>query len=247
MRSTCSITNRPPGSRSARISAGLTRKLDTSSSAQGRGKTGAPPEPRAISLHEKRPPGLSTRATSRPSPSLSAMFIVTAYDQTWSKVPSSKGNASAFAFSKLDPLCESATGSQGTCRFDEVGGEVDRRHPATAFSRQITRRATEAATDIEHIHAGLDARTLGMLPRCHDTAAVQLVERPQIAMAGPLWINAGGPERIVNPLYYRPISVVTLNHSLDVGHARLLFIVNAVWPHRRTIPDRPYPTIRCGP
>jgi hypothetical protein len=86
-----------------------------------------------------------------------------------------------------------------------------------------------------------------MLARCHDTAAVQLVERPQIAMAGPLGINAGGPERIVNPLYYRPISVVTLNHSLDVGHARLLFIVNAVWPHRRTIPDRPYPTIRCGP
>ena len=74
-----------------------------------------------------------------------------------------------------------------------------------------------------------------MLARCHDTAAVQLVEWPQIAMAGPLGINAAGPERIVNPLYYRPISVVTLNHSLDIGHARLLFIVNAVWPRRHTI------------
>src|SRR6516164_4666071 len=198
----------PLPSSAARIAAGLTRKLDDSSVAQGKGNLGSPSAPCSISLHEKRPPGFSTRATSRPSPSLSAMFIVTAYDQTWSKVPSSKGNASAFAFSKLDPLCESATGSQGTCRFDEVGGEVDRRHPATAFSRQITRRATEAATDIEHIHAGLDACAFGMLPRCHDTAAVQLVERPQITMAGPLGINADGPERIVNPLYYRPISVV---------------------------------------
>jgi hypothetical protein len=53
-------------------------------------------------------------------------------------------------------------------------------------------------------------------------------------MAGPLGINAGGPERIVNPLHYRPISVVTLNHSLDIDHARLPIIVNAVWP------DRPY-------
>ena len=49
---------------------------------QGNGKTGAPPAPSAISLHEKRPPGFSTRATSRPSPFLSPMFMVTAYDQT---------------------------------------------------------------------------------------------------------------------------------------------------------------------
>ena len=61
---------------------GLTMKLDASSSAQGNGNTGVPTVPCSISLHEKRPPGFSTRATSRASPSLSAMFIVTAYDQT---------------------------------------------------------------------------------------------------------------------------------------------------------------------
>jgi hypothetical protein len=148
---------------------------------------------------------------------------------------------------KIDPLSQPTARSQNASRFDEVGSEVDRRHPATAFGREVARCAAQAEADIEHVHAGLYARAFCMLPRCHDTAAVQLVERPQIAMAGPLGINAGGPERIVNPLYYRPISVVTLNHSLDVGHARLLFIVNAVWPHRRIIPDRPYPTIRCGP
>jgi hypothetical protein len=31
-----------------------------------------------------------------------------------------------------------------------------------------------------------------MLARCHDTSAVQLVERPQIAMAGPLGIKTSG-------------------------------------------------------
>ena len=32
----------------------------------------------------------------------------------------------------------------------------------------------------------------GMLARRHDTSAVQLVERPQIAMAGPLGIKTSG-------------------------------------------------------
>ena len=77
---------------------------------------------------------------------------------------------------------------------------VDRRHPATAFGREVARRPAEAAAEIEHVHAGLYARTFRMLSRCHDTAAVQLVERPQIAMAGPLGINAGGSKRLVNPL-----------------------------------------------
>ena len=66
----------------ARITAGVARKLDASLVVQGKGKTGAPPVPRAISLHEKYPPVFSTRATSRPSRSLSAMFMVTAYDPT---------------------------------------------------------------------------------------------------------------------------------------------------------------------
>jgi len=59
--------------------------------------------------------------------------------------------------SKFDPLGEPAACSQDASRFDEVGSEVDRRHPATAFGRQITRRTTEAATKIEHVHAGLYA------------------------------------------------------------------------------------------
>jgi hypothetical protein len=57
---------------------------------------------------------------------------------------------------------------------------------------------------------------------------VQLVERPQIAMAGLLGINSSGSERIVNPLYYRPISVVALDHCFDVGHPRLPLIVNCI-------------------
>jgi hypothetical protein len=123
--------------------------------------------------------------------------------------------------SNLDPVGEPAAGGQDARRFDEIGREVDRRHPAIAFRRQIARRATEAATEIEHVHAGLYVRTFGMLSRCHDTSAVQLVERPQIAMAGSLGINASGTECIVNPLHYRPISVIALNHRLDVGHVRL--------------------------
>jgi hypothetical protein len=47
-----------------------------------------------------------------------------------------------------------------------------------------------------------------MLARCHDTPAVQLVERPQIAMAGPLGINSSGAERIFYALQHWPISVI---------------------------------------
>ena len=78
--------------------------------------------------------------------------------------------------------------------------EVNRCHPATASGREIAGCAAEAATEIEHVHAGLYARTFRMLARCQDAPAVQLVERPQIAMAGPLGINAGGSKRLVNPL-----------------------------------------------
>jgi len=45
--------------------------------------------------------------------------------------------------------------------------------------------------------AGLYVRAFCMLARCHDAAAVQLVVRPQIAIAGPLGINPSGPECIV--------------------------------------------------
>src|SRR5215471_21519662 len=137
----------PLASSAARITGGLTMKLDASSVAQGKGNTGAPTVPCSISLHEKRPPGFSTRATSCASPSLSAMFIVTANDQTWSKVPSWNGKASAFP-------CRIETGSARPQRavsprhFDEIGREVDRCHPATTFSGEIARRAAEATTEI---------------------------------------------------------------------------------------------------
>src|SRR6516225_5835880 len=123
--------------------------------------------------------------------------------------------------SKLDPLGQPAARGQGACRFDEVGSEVDRRHSVTAFGREVARRPAEAAAEIEQVHAGLYARTFRMFTGCHDTAAVQLVERPEIAMAGPLGINSGGSKRRVDPLQYRPISVVALNDCLDVGHVRL--------------------------
>jgi hypothetical protein len=94
----------------------------------------------------------------------------------------------------------------------KLGGQVDSRHPANALRREITGRAAEAATEIEDVHAGPYACMFRMLARCHDTAAVQLVEGPQVAVARPLGIDPSGTESIVNPRYYRPISVVALNH-----------------------------------
>jgi hypothetical protein len=85
----------------------------------------------------------------------------------------------------------------------------------------LTTPAAEAATEIEHVHAGPDARTFRMLARRCDTSAVQLVERPQIAMAGPLGIYSSGAKRVIDPLQYRAISVIALNYRFDVGHARL--------------------------
>jgi hypothetical protein len=108
--------------------------------------------------------------------------------------------------SELDPLCEPAACSQDASRFDEVGSEVDGRHSATAFGREVARRPAEAAAEIEHVHTGLDARAFPVLTRCHDPAAVQLVERPQVPMAGPLGTNSSGSKRLVDPLYYWPTS-----------------------------------------
>src|SRR5215469_9522834 len=83
---------------------------------------------------------------------------------------------------KLDPLSEPTARGQSACGFDEVGSEVDRRHSATTFSREVARRPAEAAAEIEHVHAGLDARAFCILFRSLDTAAVQLVVRPQVPM-----------------------------------------------------------------
>jgi hypothetical protein len=80
--------------------------------------------------------------------------------------------------SDLDPAGEPAAGGQDAGYFDEVGREVDRRHPATAFGREMAGRAAEAATDLEHVHAGLYAYAFRMLAGCHHAPAVQLVERP---------------------------------------------------------------------
>jgi hypothetical protein len=114
--------------------------------------------------------------------------------------------------SKLDAVGEPAASSQDARRFDEGGREIDRRHPATAFGREVARRAAEAATEIKHVHAGLYACAFCILARSHDASAVQLVEGPQVALARPLGIDPSGTESIVNPRYYRPISVVALNH-----------------------------------
>ena len=56
--------------------------------------------------------------------------------------------------SDLDPVGEPATSSQDAGYFDKLRREVDRRHPATAFGREIAGCATEAAADLEHVHAG---------------------------------------------------------------------------------------------
>src|SRR5215469_9649644 len=207
----------PLPSSAARITAGLTRKLDVSFVAQGKGNTGVPPDPCSISLHEKLPPGLSTRATSRQS-----RFVRDVHgngvrpDVIKGAILERQGER--IRLSDLDPVPEPAACSQNSCRFDEVGRQINRRHPTTAFGCEIARRAAEPATNFEYVNAGLQSCTFRVLARGHDAPAVQLVERPQIAMAGPLGIHPSSTECIINPLHYRPISVITLNRRLDVGH-----------------------------
>jgi hypothetical protein len=58
-----------------------------------------------------------------------------------------------------------------------------------------------------------------MLAGCHHAPAVQLVERPQIAMARLLRVYSSGAECIFYTLQYRPIPVIALNDRLYVGHA----------------------------
>ena len=80
--------------------------------------------------------------------------------------------------SDLDPVPEPAACSQNSCRFHEVGCQIDRRHPTTAFGCEIARRAAKAATDLEHVHAGFYPCAFRMLASCRDAPAVQLIERP---------------------------------------------------------------------
>jgi hypothetical protein len=143
----------------------------------------------------------------------------------------SEGQGERVRLSKLNPVREPAACGQDARDFDEGGREVDRRYSATAFGCEIARRAPEPATNFEHVHAGSYARTFRMLARCYDTPTMQLVERPQIAMAGRLGIHPSGAEGIFDPLEYRPIAVIALNYRLDVGHADL--------PHHHCRPHRP--------
>src|SRR5580704_11225849 len=104
----------------------------------------------------------------------------------------SEGQGERVRLSKLNPVREPAACGQDARDFDEGGREVDRRYSATAFGCEIARRAPEPATNFEHVHAGSYARTFRMLARCYDTPTMQLVERPQIAMAGRLGIHPSG-------------------------------------------------------
>src|ERR1700738_2100571 len=97
--------------------------------------------------------------------------------------------------SDLAPIGERTAGGQDAGYFDELRREVDRRDPATAFGREIAGRTAEAATDLEHAHAGLYACAFRMLAGGHHAPAVQLVERPQIAMAGLLRVYSSGGGR----------------------------------------------------
>ena len=51
--------------------------------------------------------------------------------------------------SDLDPVAEPTACSQSSCRFDEVGRQIDRRHATTAFGCEIARRAAKAATNFK--------------------------------------------------------------------------------------------------
>jgi hypothetical protein len=62
----------------------------------------------------------------------------------------------------------------------------------------IARRAAEAATEIEHVHASPYLRPFRMLPRSHDAPAVQLVVRPQIAIARRLGIYSSRSKGVVD-------------------------------------------------
>jgi hypothetical protein len=113
-----------------------------------------------------------------------------------------EGQGERVRLSDLDPVGEPAADGQDAGHFDELRREVDRRHLATAFSREIAGRAAEAATDLEHVHSGLYARSFRILAGCRNTPAVQLVERPEIAIAGLLRVYSGGAERIFYALQY---------------------------------------------
>jgi hypothetical protein len=61
-------------------------------------------------------------------------------------VPSWKRQGERICLSELDPLSEPAARGQDTCRFYEVGRQVDRRHPATAVGRQVARGVERCRT-----------------------------------------------------------------------------------------------------
>lgn len=132
----------------ARVSAGDSRQLNDGSAAQGTGEWIGWLGPARMSKNANRPPGRTTRATSRYSPSSSAMFINACCVHTMSKLASSNGMSSALTCTnetrsvrRVDHVSVSPTAS--------LGCEVHDRHVAANALRKLASVASDPAPDVQ--------------------------------------------------------------------------------------------------
>ena len=101
---------------------------------------------------------------------------------------------------------------------DEVGRDVDARHPAAEFPRQPAGRAADPAADVQDMGFGCDLRDavdLGrLIPGRGDTARMQMFDRRQVIRVQIVRIETGRAGRRVDGLdQVRPGPL-----SVEAGH-----------------------------
>jgi hypothetical protein len=118
----------------------------------------------------------------------------------------------------VDAIGKPATARQLAGGLDVFPRQIDPGHAAAERAGQIARRTADPAAEVEDVHVGSQAGALGMFAGRGDAAAVQLVERPEVLVAGLAGVDPGFHERRKDAIKRVPATVVVLDPRCDIGH-----------------------------
>jgi len=113
-----------------------------------------------------------------------------------SKLPAGEGQGERAALHELHVAAEPRPLRQGAGDADIFIGQVDAGHPAFAMVREVARRPTDAAADVEQLQARPQSELIGELHRRLPPADMELVNRRQIVGIDALRILAGETQSV---------------------------------------------------
>ena len=101
-------------------------------------------------------------------------------------------------------------------RLDILRRQVDAGHAASGRRRHVSRRAADAAADVEHVLAAGEAHLGDELLGGGAPADVEFVDRPKIVGRKPVYVEACGRGCLQHPLRQRGHLVVARNRALMI-------------------------------